>query len=98
METGDAPSMPSVETKSSFDAKSSSFSFRGIESLIELVPLQRHLSAKKRQLLCGVLLGIGISALVTLPALKFWNSLFFSSTRRHTIFDCDWSSDVCSSD
>src|SRR5438270_388758 len=23
---------------------------------------------------------------------------FFSSIRRHTIFDCDWSSDVCSSD
>src|SRR2546426_8580030 len=27
------------------------------------------------------------------------NSLFFfSSRRRHTRFDCDWSSDVCSSD
>src|SRR5256886_13599108 len=25
-------------------------------------------------------------------------SCFFSSRRRHTIFDCDWSSDVCSSD
>src|SRR5438270_352163 len=25
-------------------------------------------------------------------------SFFFSSSRRHTIFDCDWSSDVCSSD
>src|SRR2546430_12253075 len=24
--------------------------------------------------------------------------MFFSSRRRHTIFDCDWSSDVCSSD
>src|SRR2546430_13679259 len=23
---------------------------------------------------------------------------FFKSRRRHTIFDCDWSSDVCSSD
>src|SRR2546430_13494194 len=23
---------------------------------------------------------------------------FFSGRRRHTIFDCDWSSDVCSSD
>src|SRR2546430_14478969 len=23
---------------------------------------------------------------------------FFSSRRRHTIFDCDWSSDVCSSE
>src|SRR5256886_3498211 len=25
-------------------------------------------------------------------------SLLFSSRRRHTRFDCDWSSDVCSSD
>src|SRR5256886_9731632 len=25
-------------------------------------------------------------------------TLFFSSSRRHTRFDCDWSSDVCSSD
>src|SRR6266567_8116442 len=25
-------------------------------------------------------------------------TFFFSSTRRHTRFDCDWSSDVCSSD
>src|SRR5256886_10050023 len=27
---------------------------------------------------------------------NFW--IFFSSRRRHTRFDCDWSSDVCSSD
>src|SRR2546430_9001433 len=27
-----------------------------------------------------------------------WNGFFFSSRRRHTRFDCDWSSDVCSSD
>src|SRR5256886_8592829 len=27
-----------------------------------------------------------------------WTCLFFSSRGRHTIFDCDWSSDVCSSD
>src|SRR2546430_1413420 len=26
------------------------------------------------------------------------NLWFFSSRRRHTRFDCDWSSDVCSSD
>ncbi|HKW62310.1 MAG TPA: PilZ domain-containing protein [Candidatus Acidoferrum sp.] len=88
MEAGPAPSAPSTPSagakSSSFDAKSSSFSssfsFRGIESLIELVPLQRHLSAKKRQLVCGVLLGIGISALVTLPALKFWNSRAHAET------------------
>src|SRR5688572_32798485 len=28
--------------------------------------------------------------------LQFW--FFFSSRSRHTRFDCDWSSDVCSSD
>src|SRR2546430_4538237 len=29
---------------------------------------------------------------------SFFFSFFFSSRRRHTRFDCDWSSDVCSSD
>ena len=72
-----APPPPSL---SSSLPSSSRFSFRGIESLVELVPLQRHLSAKKRQLLCGVLLGIGISALVTLPAMKFWNSRAHAET------------------
>src|SRR2546430_8570016 len=28
---------------------------------------------------------------------QYW-SVFFSSRRRHTRFDCDWSSDVCCSD
>src|SRR6266478_7230721 len=28
----------------------------------------------------------------------FFVCFFFSSRRRHTRFDCDWSSDVCSSD
>src|SRR5256886_5663163 len=27
-----------------------------------------------------------------------YSHFFFSSRRRHTRFDCDWSSDVCSSD
>src|SRR5688572_2041002 len=30
--------------------------------------------------------------------LIFFFFFFFSSRRRHTRFDCDWSSDVCSSD
>src|SRR2546430_15378089 len=30
--------------------------------------------------------------------LTMYSSCFFSSRRRHTRFDCDWSSDVCSSD
>src|SRR5256886_17245822 len=29
---------------------------------------------------------------------RLTNIVFFSSRRRHTRFDCDWSSDVCSSD
>jgi PilZ domain-containing protein len=88
METGATPRVPSINSKSSsLTSLSSSFSFRGIESLIELVPLQRHLSAKKRQLLCGVLLGIGISALVTLPALKFWNSRAHAETLRPALTD-----------
>src|SRR2546430_3849596 len=29
---------------------------------------------------------------------SFYDDFFFSSRRRHTRFDCDWSSDVCSSD
>src|SRR2546430_7698233 len=33
----------------------------------------------------------------SMPALRAF-LLFFSSRRRHTRFDCDWSSDVCSSD
>src|SRR5256886_10913656 len=37
------------------------------------------------------------------PARELWLLVyecvfFFSSRRRHTRFDCDWSSDVCSSD
>jgi len=55
------------------DSKSSSLSFKGIESLVELVPVQRYLSAKKRQLLCGVILGICMSAAVMLLVLKFWS-------------------------
>src|SRR2546430_10247007 len=31
-------------------------------------------------------------------AVKLMCCVFFSSRRRHTRFDCDWSSDVCSSD
>src|SRR2546427_12925526 len=30
--------------------------------------------------------------------MSLWLFFFFSSRRRHTRFDCDWSSDVCSSD
>src|SRR2546430_5900525 len=29
---------------------------------------------------------------------RMFRFFFFSSRRRHTRFDCDWSSDVCSSD
>src|SRR2546430_12414757 len=30
--------------------------------------------------------------------MSYYVFFFFSSRRRHTRFDCDWSSDVCSSD
>src|SRR5262249_32602611 len=44
-----------------------------IESAMELVSLQRHLSVKKRQLLRGVLLGICLSAIVAFTAIEFKN-------------------------
>src|SRR2546430_8520043 len=34
----------------------------------------------------------------TKQSLSHYLFFFFSSRRRHTRFDCDWSSDVCSSD
>src|SRR2546430_8962927 len=37
-------------------------------------------------------------AIVDAGGLVIIGSFFFSSRRRHTRFDCDWSSDVCSSD
>src|SRR2546430_13490899 len=44
----------------------------------------------------------GISLQVWAPRVEVVNvaivRFFFSSRRRHTRFDCDWSSDVCSSD
>src|SRR2546427_7644157 len=40
------------------------------------------------------LIGVGVSHTHLLYCFFF----FFSSRRRHTRFDCDWSSDVCSSD
>src|SRR2546430_5981391 len=35
---------------------------------------------------------------VSLSTRRTSATFFFSSRRRHTRFDCDWSSDVCSSD
>jgi hypothetical protein len=42
-----------------------------IGSLAELVPLQRHLSVKKKQLIRGVLLGACLTAAVTVLAVKY---------------------------
>src|SRR2546430_10576607 len=42
--------------------------------------------------ICAVMYQMALSA----EASSF--CFFFSSRRRHTRFDCDWSSDVCSSD
>src|SRR2546430_9751703 len=42
---------------------------------------------------------IGCSIIVRFTAIaRCIAFFFFSSRRRHTRFDCDWSSDVCSSD
>src|SRR2546430_440945 len=35
---------------------------------------------------------------ISFSSILFFFFFFFSSRRRHTRFDCDWSSDVCSSD
>jgi TPR repeat protein len=43
----------------------------GIGPSGELVPLQRHLSVKKKQLIRGVLLGACVTAAVTLGAIKY---------------------------
>src|SRR5256886_10447189 len=40
----------------------------------------------------------GLDASTALYEWNYQKQLFFSSRRRHTRFDCDWSSDVCSSD
>src|SRR5688572_31411913 len=44
------------------------------------------------------LLYIVLFYLVLVCSIFFFFFFFFSSRRRHTRFDCDWSSDVCSSD
>src|SRR2546430_8719063 len=40
----------------------------------------------------------GVAGLGRFRVNVFQQRVFFSSRRRHTRFDCDWSSDVCSSD
>src|SRR2546430_232850 len=45
---------------------------------------------------CALLKLPSLGQLLGLPPGAFF--FFFSSRRRHTRFDCDWSSDVCSSD
>src|SRR5256886_10232869 len=39
-----------------------------------------------------------ITTLLLMDSVVHYVIFFFSSRRRHTRFDCDWSSDVCSSD
>src|SRR5256886_8402600 len=53
--------------------------------------------------LCGLRTGIELARVISGTGTSWWCLLltcffFFSSRRRHTRFDCDWSSDVCSSD
>jgi PilZ domain-containing protein len=64
----------SLEGAMTKGSKGSSRSLRGIESFVTgLVPLQRHVLAKKRQLLRGMVLGMCISAAVTAPTVNYWN-------------------------
>src|SRR2546430_13361672 len=42
--------------------------------------------------------GLALVSFTVLASLSVDVVFFFSSRRRHTRFDCDWSSDVCSSD
>src|SRR5256886_4116387 len=46
----------------------------------------------------GVDVVVRYCGLLDLGAVAYYIICFFSSRRRHTRFDCDWSSDVCSSD
>jgi PilZ domain-containing protein len=46
---------------------------REVEAKGELVPMQRHLSEKRRQFRRGLLLGIGISVAIVVPAMKYWS-------------------------
>jgi hypothetical protein len=46
---------------------------RKVEARGELVPVQRYLSAKRRQLILGLLLGTSISATVAVSAIKYSN-------------------------
>src|SRR5438270_8744478 len=49
-------------------------------------------------LVCSVLCLLKIIVYFILLSFFLYFFFFFSSRRRHTRFDCDWSSDVCSSD
>src|SRR5256886_651418 len=42
--------------------------------------------------------GVGLAPMMKKQSMRGVSDFFFSSRRRHTRFDCDWSSDVCSSD
>src|SRR2546430_13585614 len=64
------------------------------KGLCERTVISRH--ALKNALIPVVtLIGIQVGAIIEGA---FITEFFFSSRRRHTRFDCDWSSDVCSSD
>src|SRR2546430_4543064 len=48
--------------------------------------------------MCAFMVSFEGISFVSIIRLVFIVFFFFSSRRRHTRFDCDWSSDVCSSD
>jgi hypothetical protein len=44
-----------------------------VQATGELVPMQRHLSERRRQFRRGLLLGMGISVALVVPAMKYWS-------------------------
>src|SRR2546430_4086306 len=65
--------------------------------IAHLAKLQDVLYAERRHAVLVVLQGMDTSGKDG-TVKHVMSGFFFSSRRRHTIFDCDWSSDVCSSD
>src|SRR2546430_17736865 len=51
---------------------------------------EQGVTGRLREIVVGILVVEDLIAILLI--------FFFSSRRRHTRFDCDWSSDVCSSD
>src|SRR5256886_704247 len=74
--------------------------FQELDAVINLLMEAKHWGLRKSR--NATSLNSRFKSLDTLKvkiiSVTFRRVIFFSSRRRHTRFDCDWSSDVCSSD